>query len=579
MRRRTVNGPGASIDAVTTTRRRHPDGALPPNGAPVTNELPAAAGTAANQITAGSVASRLCVRCGDRERPEPLAPARRNPSQDASHTTRRGGNELMRHHNTKRRSRPRVPRTGILAAAACAIMLAAVPAGASAAHERFQELRVTPADPVPVFSLWPVTAGFAPTSVVGGSDNNVWYTEGGMAAGVGRLTFAGRNDGREGLVKDFTHGIQDRYGLLDITAGPDGNLWATGYGGEIFRVTPQGVVSHQSVAPYGGLQGITAGPDGKLWFAAGTGPDAAFDPAVGQITTHGAVKEFGTGIAPRSTPVDITEADGDLWFTEFFSGRIGRITPQGLVSEFQLLPETGQATFAGSGLFSIAADAGYLWVTDVNNDSVYRILPGECSTPRAGTPGGCDNVVDIGLANNAAGVTGAPGSVVAGPDGDVWATYGSALVRMTPQGQSTFFPQANASGGGGALPSSQSIGSGPFGTLWYPEGDGLGEVSFCSTVLCGSQLTQKPDSAELSGSLRRASSIGILIQRDGHGRLEPVGHVPLGHHPAGPFSVRWTLRVGDRRLPAGRYAITLRALNNHRQVIDKAAPVTTSLGG
>ena len=59
----------------------------------------------------------------------------------------------------------------------------------------------------------------------------------------------------------------------------------------------------------------TAGPDGNLWFTAGSGPNAATDPAIGQITTHGAAKEFSTGITPHSTPIDITEANGDLWLT------------------------------------------------------------------------------------------------------------------------------------------------------------------------------------------------------------------------------------------------------------------------
>lgn len=368
----------------------------------------------------------------------------------------------------------------------CIAALFVFPAAATAAAAITTTAGIGEGAAVPVFSSWPVTPGFQPTSVTGGPDGNVWYTEGGSAMGVGRLTFAGQNDGPEGSVMNFTKNISDRYGLLDITAGPDGNLWSTGFAGEVFRVTTGGIVSHQTVAPYGALQGITPGPDGRLWFTAGTGPNASADPAIGQITTHGTVREFSTGITPHSLPLDITEAEGDLWFTEFYSGKIGRITPQGSVSEFQLVPETGSnPTAAGSGLFSIAADDGYLWVTNINNDSIYRIAPSECSAQPGTTQGGCDNVLDIGLADNAAGVSGAPGSIAAGPDGNLWVAYGSALLRVTPQGQSTFFPQAGVSAGGGPLPSSQAISSGPDGTLWYPQAGGLGEVSFCNPAVCG----------------------------------------------------------------------------------------------
>lgn len=44
------------------------------------------------------------------------------------------------------------------------------------------------------------------------------------------------------------------------------------------------------------------------------------------------------------------------------------------------------------------------------------------------------------------------------------------------------------------------------------------------------------------------------------------------------FEIPWNLSVHGRRLPAGRYQITLRALNSREQVIDKATPATITLG-
>src|SRR4051812_3374645 len=56
---------------------------------------------------------------------------------------------------------------------------------------------------------------------------------------------------------------------LEITAGPDGNLWFTESGAnKIGRMTPAGVVTGEfaiptpNSAPY---LGITTGPDGNLW--------------------------------------------------------------------------------------------------------------------------------------------------------------------------------------------------------------------------------------------------------------------------------------------------------------------------
>ena len=48
---------------------------------------------------------------------------------------------------------------------------------------------------------------------------------------------------------NVTKNINDRYGLLDITAGPDGDLWSTGFAGEIFQVTTGGAVSHPVSGP------------------------------------------------------------------------------------------------------------------------------------------------------------------------------------------------------------------------------------------------------------------------------------------------------------------------------------------
>ncbi len=69
---------------------------------------------------------------------------------------------------------------------------------------------------------------------------------------------------------------------------------------------------------------ITADPDGNLWY---TEYDAG---KVGRITTDGIATEFSAGIALGAQPVNIvTGAEGNLWFTEAGTGYVARITPGG----------------------------------------------------------------------------------------------------------------------------------------------------------------------------------------------------------------------------------------------------------
>jgi streptogramin lyase len=70
---------------------------------------------------------------------------------------------------------------------------------------------------------------------------------------------------------------------------------------------------------------IAAGPDGNLWFIE---PE---EGRIGRITPAGVITEFSV----TGGPTDITAGpDGNLWFAEQGGNRIGRITPLGVVTEF-----------------------------------------------------------------------------------------------------------------------------------------------------------------------------------------------------------------------------------------------------
>ena len=79
--------------------------------------------------------------------------------------------------------------------------------------------------------------------------------------------------------------------LVDITAGPDGNLWFTeGYAfgaqTQIGRITPAGATTYYSIPSRSSEGGITAGPDGNLWFT------EYRSSKIGKLTPSGAFAEF-----------------------------------------------------------------------------------------------------------------------------------------------------------------------------------------------------------------------------------------------------------------------------------------------
>ena len=156
------------------------------------------------------------------------------------------------------------------------------------------------------------------------------------------------------------------YGLTNITGGPDGNVWFTSYNGTIGQITPAGVVTEFTTGlPYG-LSGITAGPDGNLWFTTqynGIGrirrlawsfftlpvsPAMASIPSPPGLTaTCGSPKRHLPDRRASRPPEpyqfppingganDITAGpDGNLWITENYGNRIGRVALDASAVEF-----------------------------------------------------------------------------------------------------------------------------------------------------------------------------------------------------------------------------------------------------
>ena len=80
--------------------------------------------------------------------------------------------------------------------------------------------------------------------------------------------------------------------------------------------------------------------------------------------------------------------------------------------------------------------------------------------------------------------------------------------------------------------------------------------------------------ARIIAILRQRHSVGILVQRVRGHRLQRVGKVPLGEHGKGRLRLRWNLSVNGKPLHAGRYRVTLRALDDHKRVLGLSTPTT-----
>lgn len=227
-----------------------------------------------------------------------------------------------------------------------------------------------------------------PVSAIGAApDGDLWFTEGGD--GVGRVTPAGEAttwhlppgrialdiasgpDGRlwivlarrradrfsETIAVMSTEGVITPLGpatpfsgtqaIDDLTLGPDGGMWFT-EGDRIGRISPAGDVRFSglpTVARGGDVLSLTAGPDGDLWFS--TQPSIATtegDLGIGRVTPAGAITLFLRGVEAESIAAG---PDGNLWFTQPNEGRIGRITPDGVVGHFPPRPAIARLRPAG----------------------------------------------------------------------------------------------------------------------------------------------------------------------------------------------------------------------------------------
>lgn len=270
------------------------------------------------------------------------------------------------------------------------------------------------------------------------------------------------------------------------------------------------------VAGVGSNNQITAGPDGNLWVTLDTGKDVA------RITPDGLVEEFDA--AAITGAVGITAGpDGNLWVTQ--SGGVARFSPEDPAAA-QFFPV---ADIADPRAITVGPD-GNLWTG--SNDKVVRIPP---ANPAGST------------------VFAAPGGLLSAR----WITSGSgylwladnllgAIVQVAPDGSGTQYTGATDTQGVAAGPQGQVAFSSPSAA---PQAVGLLQPPVSQTVDVG-----QSDPFGVAYGADGAYWIAQFLTGD-VGRLTPVGQystLPIGagtgprQLTAGPQNTLWvTLDLTD----------------------------------
>jgi streptogramin lyase len=227
------------------------------------------------------------------------------------------------------------------------------------------------------------------------------------------------------------------------------------------------------------LNGIITGPDGNLWFGLNNVPDA-----IGRMTLDG---DFTFFLIPAYEPLSITVGpDGNFWFIEQVPGRMVRMTPEGVFTEYEFPPDPNPNYNVQPNNITAGPD-GNLWVTTSS------LGPKGIGIVQM-TPGGAMTEFPV------PGVSGLIQGITAGPDGNLWFTdrTGNNIGRMTLGGAVTLFP----------IPTTNSqplsITASPDGNLWFTECSGnkigrittegvITEYAVYSASSCPGGITAGPD--------------------------------------------------------------------------------------
>jgi len=179
---------------------------------------------------------------------------------------------------------------------------------------------------------------------------------------------------------------------------------------------------------------LIAGPDGNLWFA------ERYGNKIGRVSPDGTITEFPLLQGSSSPSQIISGPGGALWFTE--SGKIGKITTAGTITDFPI-STTPRGIAVGSD--------GNIWFL------TYSGLGKLASSGTATTV----TLPDAGSFSN----------FISGADGNFWASGNNKIVKITPSGTVTQYNSYIS-----------SLAPGPDGNIWFGESYGLGYITPSGTI-------------------------------------------------------------------------------------------------
>ena len=238
---------------------------------------------------------------------------------------------------------------------------------------------------------------------------------------------------------------------------------------------------------------ITNGPDGNRWFTEGTEFTSA--PAkIGRITPAGSITEFAPDVAAGCNVciiTDIAQGPGGMLYLTSNDPTLMRFDVA--TQSFQTPVQMPNTSALGGNLAVSATD---VWITDFNNDVVWRYhladgqftsfpvadpadvavdgagnawftQPGDVNAPGTSTIGRIDAATGAVTTTPTTdgSTTAAPRSITVAADGQVWFTARftpQAVGRLDPSNNSvTLFPVANTGPSG--------IAAAPDGTVWFTQ--------------------------------------------------------------------------------------------------------------
>ena len=184
-----------------------------------------------------------------------------------------------------------------------------------------------------------------------------------------------------------------------------------------------------------GPRAIAAGSDRALWFAQFS------SHGIGRITVDGRIT-LEAPLPVTLFPYDIAAgSDGAMWFVSQGQSSVSRIDAAGNVLTKELASAIANPTHITAG------PEGALWFTEGVTKAIGRIP--------AATP--------LAVPDESRTTEEGPNAIAAGSDGNLWFTEYSAskIGRMAPSGTTTYFPLP------AGIENPEGIAAGPDGALWY----------------------------------------------------------------------------------------------------------------